>query len=133
MKARRLELKGRNTGKLEEAPITQSCGDDNCGYVNISRGRFSRCGDSSPLIGRTERYYYRNHSLKFKKKIIYGFNEFGTIKEGTLVFVGFNRYQHQRFLWMQGEHWLQKEENIRYIVNVIFLVIGAYLGFKGLT
>jgi len=132
MKVRRLELKGRNTGLLKEAHISKSC-KDKCGYVLISKGYFSRCGDSSPLFGRDEKHYVRNHFLKFKNKIIYALDEFGTNEKGRPVYVGFNWFQHQRFLWMQKEHWFQQESNLRYVVNVIFLIIGAYLGFKGLV
>lgn len=35
--------------------------------------------------------------------------------------------QHQRFLFIQRKHWLQQENNIRYIINIIFLLAGLYL------
>lgn len=132
MKVRILELDGYNTGALR---IKKECRNPKslCAKVKITGGRFYRCDTSSPLVGRVDRYYYRNHSLKYKRKIIYGFNEFGIIEDGTLIFVGFNWFQHQRFLWMQREHWFQRESNLRYVVNIIFLIIGAYLGFKGIS
>ena len=66
------------------------------------------------------------------KKRIYFFNRFGNKDSNTGFHVGFTWLQHQRFLFLQNRHWVQKEENIRYIVNVIFLIIGAYFGFKNL-
>jgi len=132
MKVRRLELDGRNTGLLKLAHIANSCKED-CGYVRIRRGGFSRCGNTSPLLGTSDKYYQRNRYLRYQRKIIYSFNEFGNKEKARPVFVAFNWFQHQRFLWIQREHWLQKEENIRYVVNLVFLLIGVYLGLKGLN
>lgn len=32
--------------------------------------------------------------------------------------------------WYCGLYWIQKEENIRYIVNILFLILGCYLAYK---
>lgn len=40
--------------------------------------------------------------------------------------------ENQKFLWIQKSHWFQKEENIRYIVNVLFLISGVVIGILNL-
>ena len=62
-------------------------------------------------------------------EIIYFFMLFGRKESMSGVHVGFNFWEHQRFLWLQKSHWLQKEENIRYVINVFFLLMGLYVGF----
>jgi hypothetical protein len=32
--------------------------------------------------------------------------------------------------WYCGLYWIQKEDNIRYIINIIFLILGCYLTYK---
>ena len=41
-----------------------------------------------------------------------------------------NFIQHSRLKFIMGENWFQKEDNIRYLVNILFLVIGTYLTYK---
>jgi hypothetical protein len=77
----------------------------------------------------------RNHSIGYNNRsYIYDFKRFGNDKTENPAydFLKFNFYNHQKFLFIQNKHWLQKEENIRYIVNVVFLIIGAYIGLKKL-
>jgi hypothetical protein len=38
-------------------------------------------------------------------------------------------WQNQKFLYLQKKNWIQKEENIRYIINILFLIGGLTLGF----
>ena len=129
MKVRILELDGYNTGRLKEKKKCNNA-KELCGVVKIEKGRFYRCDLSSPLIGKEGRYYHRNHSLKFGKKIIYGFHEFGVVKDGTLLFVGFNFWQHHRFLLKQGDHWFQQEKNIRFIIGIVLTIIGLLIAYK---
>lgn len=37
-------------------------------------------------------------------------------------------WQKQLFLLMQNSHWIQKEENVRYIINILFLIGGLTIG-----
>ena len=48
------------------------------------------------------------------------------------VHIGFTYWQNQKFLWVQNSHWLQREENIRYLINILFLTIGVLLGLQQL-
>ena len=93
---------------------------------------------SHPLFDDQNKYYKRIYALEFKDKRIYAlefkdkriyyFNSFGKIGPNYGFHVGFNFAENQKFLWLQGSHWLQKEENIRYCINIIFLIIGLVLG-----
>lgn len=119
-----LEIKEPNSGLLiidSKKSIT----------LRIKRGRYidKKNNLSHPLFDEQNKYYKRIYALEFKDKKIYYFNSYGKIDPNHGFHVGFNFAQHQKFQWLQGCHWLQKEENIRYCVNIIFLIIGLVLGF----
>jgi len=42
-------------------------------------------------------------------------------------------FKRIRFLLIQQSHWLQKEKNLRYVVNILFLIIGTIIAWKGLS
>lgn len=100
--------------------------------IEIKKGRFIDNDISHPLYAENEKYFKRTYCLEYSKKRIYYFNRFGNSDSNTGFHVGFNWLQHQRFLLLQNRHWLQKEESIRYIVNLVFLFLGAYIGLKNL-
>lgn len=118
-----LEIKEPNSGLLSFDSIKSNT-------LRIKRGRYIDIKNnlSHPLFDEQNKYYKRIYALEFKDKKIYYFNSFGKIDTNHGFHVGFNFAEHQKFLWLQGRHWLQKEENIRYCVNVIFLIIGLVLG-----
>jgi hypothetical protein len=41
-----------------------------------------------------------------------------------------NFFQHSYLLFWLKQNWFQKEENIRYIVNILFLILGVYISYK---
>lgn len=43
-----------------------------------------------------------------------------------------NIIQNFKFLWVVGKNWFQKEDNVRYLINILFLIIGLYLTYKKL-
>jgi hypothetical protein len=96
----------------------------------IKKGRYidKKNNLSHPIFDEQNKYYKRIYSLEYKDKKIYYFNSFGKIDTNHGYHVGFNFAEHQKFLWLQGCHWIQKEENIRYCVNIIFLILGLVLG-----
>lgn len=73
-----------------------------------------------------------SHPMKFEEpkafenKNVYFLYLFGGDTKGKHISLSF--WQNQKFLWLQNNHWLQKEENIRYIVNILFLLGGITLG-----
>jgi hypothetical protein len=79
-----------------------------------------------------KKLYGRIYALEYKNKYIYWFNTFGSESKDHGIHVGLSWWENQRFLWMQNDHWFQKEDNIRYIVNVLFLGLGAWIGIKSL-
>lgn len=131
---------GPNTGKLKikSGSKTSKEGDKivvraiKQELVEIKYGRFIVDDVSHPLMSETEKYFQRVYCLEYEKRRIYYFYTFGN-KEGVGGFhVGFTWWQHQQFLLLQKRHWIQKEENIRYIVNVVFLVLGLIIGIKSI-
>ncbi len=125
MEIKTLDVKESNSGLLIFDSIKSNT-------LIIKRGRYieKNTNLSHPLFDEQNKYYKRIYALEYKGKKIYHFNIFGTSNDNHGYHVGFNFVQHQKFLWLQGKHWLQKEENIRYIVNIIFLILGLIIGLK---
>lgn len=98
--------------------------------VLIKKGRYIYNDTSHPLRGNDEFYYQRNYCLESDGKIVYWLDTFGNKSNNIGLHIGFTWKQHQKFLLMQNMHWLQKEDNIRFIVNILFLIIGVYIAFK---
>jgi hypothetical protein len=133
------ELKGElNTGMLEPCSGIKTEKIENgtrstraeCSWITIKKGRYELNGISHPLRAGNEKFYKRMYGLHYKNRKVYWLETFVSHSSSSGYHVSFNWREHQIFLWSQGEHWLQKEENIRYIVNVIFLVLGVIIGFK---
>ena len=123
MKKKTLESCGTNSGKVEYNPKTSR-------EMEIKREKYSFGNESvHPLFNGDDKYFKRIDSLEMGSKVIYYFLLSGKKECVSGVHVGFNFLEHQRFLWLQESHWLQKEENIRYVINVFFLLMGLYVGF----
>lgn len=45
------------------------------------------------------------------------------------LYISLSIIQNQRFLLLQGKHWFQKEDNIRYLVNMLILLSSVVVGF----
>ena len=54
-------------------------------------------------------------------------------ENSTCIHISLTFWEKQKFLFLQKKHWIQKEENIRYIINLLFLIGGitlAILNYK---
>lgn len=138
MKVKALEVKGEmNTGVMTHKSGTQTERKDNkiiskpveFDWIEIKQGRYIKDGISHPLRVGDKRFYKRMFCLEHEGRKVYWLNSFGK-DEGKGCHVSFSKLEYHRFLWKQSDHWLQKENNIRYIINIIFLVIGVYIGLK---
>lgn len=76
-----------------------------------------------------------SHPMKFEKPIafdnknvyfLYLFGDDSNKPKGVHISLSF--FENQKFTWMQKTHWRQKEENIRYIINILFLLGGISIG-----
>ena len=114
-----------NTGILKPVLI-RSMND----YIEIKKGRYIHNDYSHPLKTKDVNLYSRVYCLEYNKYIIYWFDSFGHQDSNNGFHVGFNWWQNQHFLFIQNAHWIQKEENIRYIINIIFLILGLVSVFK---
>ncbi|UKN01192.1 hypothetical protein K6119_15790 [Paracrocinitomix mangrovi] len=101
-------------------------------WIEIKKGRYIHQNCSHPLRSGDENYFKRIHGLEYKNRKIYWLYTFGSMDKPQGHHVGFSWWEHQKFLWLQEMHWLQKENNIRYMVNLIFLVLGVVIAFKQL-
>lgn len=131
MKVKTLSSINFNVGKLEHIPSESKT-------IIIKKGRFvlSKKIDNSnesinleetshPLYDSEIKFFKRIYCLEYKNQVVYYFYLFGDKKSSNGYHVCFNFWEHQKFLWLQNQHWFQKEENIRYCVNIFFLIIGV--------
>jgi hypothetical protein len=101
--------------------------------IEIKRGRYIKDDISHPLFTEKENYFCKIHCLEYKKKHIYFLNYFGSNEHPIKgIHIGLTNWQNNKFLWMQNKHWLQKEENIRYIINILFLIIGVWISIMSM-
>ena len=108
--------------------ITNQCAlKETDNYINIKKNRF--------YDTRTNIYQPLNYKkmYNFREKYVYYLFYMGDFecKSGG-IHISLNFFQNQKFLFLQGNHWFQKEENLRYIINVLFLLLGTYLSYKQL-
>lgn len=140
MKVKALTNDGNNTGKLkyqigiipnnakDSKPPTRPEFD----IIEIKKGRYIQAGISHPLVTDKQVYFERVYCFEHEEKNIYRLYPFGKIDSLNGFYVALNGMEKQRFLWLQGKHWLQKEENIRYIVNIVFLIIGTCIAIHNM-
>lgn len=114
-----------NTGHLTTSP-----GET----IEIKKGRYIKNNISHPLFTEKENYFSKIYCLEYKKKHIYFLKYFGKNEPPVRgIHIGLTDWQNHKFLWMQNKHWLQKEESIRYIVNILFLIIGVWLSIMSMN
>jgi len=72
--------------------------------------------------------------IAFSNKNVYFLHLFGDDSkkphQGKHISLSF--FENQIFHITQGTHWIQKEENIRYLVNLTYLTIGLIFAYKKL-
>jgi hypothetical protein len=125
MKIEELRVEEPNSGKLRASSVDKN--------IEIKKGRYI-CNDiSHPLFSEKENYFSKVYCLEYKKRHIYFLNYFGRNEPPVKgIHIGLTIWQNHKFLWLQNKHWLQKEENIRYIVNILFLIIGVWLSIMSI-
>lgn len=113
MKVKTYSPTSNNSGVLEETNR----------YIDIKPRRWISDGKTSHPM-KFERI------VAFENKNVYFLHRFGddsgTHHSGYYISLTF--FENQRFLFMQNSHWIQKEENIRYIINILFLLAGLSIG-----
>lgn len=92
--------------------------------IEIRRNRWI----DSKLISHPLDY---ERSEGFSNKNVYYLHLFKDGKKGK--FISLNFYENQKFQLIQGSHWIQKEENIRYLVNLFYLTVGLVFAYTGMT
>lgn len=95
--------------------------------ISINSNKIHKIVGVDTIISRgtitdIERDVFKEKSVfDYVYKVYYGRNYYT---------ISLNSYQNFIFLWGLRKNWLQKEENIRYAVNLLFLIIGSYLTYK---
>lgn len=129
-----MEPDGMNTGKLKYQIGFERIEEDGKSYskqvkfnnVIIKRNKFIYNYSTHPIRSEDVKYYKRVYFFESVGKYVYHLKPFGSV-DGRGFHISMSWWQHQIFLWLQKRHWFQKEENIRYIVNILFLIIGVGL------
>lgn len=140
MKIKALQPDGSNNGKLKfrTGTLSTTNGDvvthskTEFDLIEIKKGRYIQSGISHPLVSEKENYFQRMYCFDHENKNIYYLNSFGKIDSNHGIHIALTWFETQKFLWLQNKHWLQKEESIRYVVNVMFLILAAYISLKKL-
>lgn len=60
-----------------------------------------------------------DRKYNYDEKYVYEIN-------GTYI-ISLSWFDNHKFLFLQRKHWLQKEENIRYIINILLIVVGLII------
>lgn len=124
MKIKTLEIENVNSGLVK-------FNENNSKTLIIKKGRYiiENTKESHPLYDEDNRYFKRVYCLEHNNNKIYWLNLYGS-KDTNGYHIALNYIQYNKFLWLQKLHWLQKEENIRYCVNILFLIIGLWISIK---
>lgn len=104
--------------------------------------------DGEVIVNKCSVENLNHNGLDFKKSLL-DFNKHYLNIDGELIIVlnvtnTFNNTEKNIFInlnketlinrillkWYCGLYWVQKEDNIRYIINVLFLILGCYLTCK---
>lgn len=93
--------------------------------IDIKRGRWVDRNNTSHPMNFTKKECFEN-------KYTYWLSHFGEYSKIYGSHISLNFWENQKFLFMQKSHWLQKEENVRYTVNVLFLIGGLTIGLLNL-
>lgn len=114
-----------NFGKLDVGH-TNDIEISKYGWVYL-KNKDSKDGRLNPI-----NYEYNIASWTLEDKLLNNNNVFivkivSTDHKHFLHLKGFNKL---KFLYFNKSLWIQKEENIRYIINILFLVLGSYLAYK---
>jgi hypothetical protein len=109
--------------KIFKGKVNSGVLEQNKEQVILKYGRYIDKKDSLSFPLKFKRMYC------FKQKYVYFIYLYGD-KENTGFHISLSFWQNQRFLFLQRKHWLQKEENIRYLINILFLIVGIVITLK---
>jgi hypothetical protein len=91
--------------------------------------RYIHLDVSHPLKSGEALYYRRIHCLNYENKKVYFLNRFGKEKSNG-IHIGLTWKENQNFLFLMGQHWIQQENNIRFLTNMVLIVFGILVSWK---
>jgi hypothetical protein len=95
-------------------------------FIDILKYRYIHRNISHPLKSGDALYYRRIHCLNYENKKVYFLNRFGAEKTNG-IHIGLSWKENQKFLFLMGQHWLQQEDNIRFLTNMALIVFGIIM------
>lgn len=127
-----------NTGKMQQTRGTFETYDEDGNqktftvsenFIDIMNYRYIHLNTSHPLRSGDELFYKRIHCLNFENKKVYYLNRYGKEKSNG-IHIGLTWKENQKFLFLMGQHWIQQENNIRYLTNMVLIVFGILASWK---
>lgn len=124
-----------NTGQMQQANGTfESYDEDGTlktytvseNFIDILKYRYIHRNTSHPLKSGNALYYKRIHCLNYENKKVYFLNRFGEEKSNG-IHIGLTWMENQKFLFLMGQHWIQQENNIRFLTNMFLIVFGIIM------
>jgi hypothetical protein len=98
-------------------------------FIDILKYRYIHLDVSHPLKSGEALYYRRIHCLNYENKKVYFLNRFGKEKSNG-IHIGLTWKENQNFLFLMGQHWIQQENNIRFLTNMVLIVFGILVSWK---
>jgi hypothetical protein len=95
-------------------------------FIEILKYRYIHRNISHPLKSGDALYYRRIHCLNYENKKVYFLNRFGEEKSNG-IHIGLSWKENQKFLFLMGQHWIQQEDNIRFLTNMALIVFGIIM------
>jgi hypothetical protein len=107
----------------------------------VNEGRLEMTNERIDI--RTNRWIDSNHTshplkytkpVAFSNKNVYFLHLFSDENKKSFQgkHISLSFFENQLFHLKQGSHWIQKENNIRYLINLIYLTIGLIFAFRQL-
>lgn len=93
---------------------------ENCAYLNFINP------DTLPIKRNT---YTVNFLDKYHENYE-GYNVSIQIKDSFLLFAKINWHQKIKLKWMNKQHWIQKGNNVWYVITAILTIVGLYIANK---
>lgn len=126
----------QNTGRMQQTKGTFESYDEegilrtytvSQNFIKILKYRYIHLNVSHPLKSGDNLYYKRIHCLNFENKKVYFLRRFGN-EESNGIHIGLSWSENQKFLFLMGQHWIQQEDNIRFLTNMALIVFGIIMG-----
>jgi hypothetical protein len=124
-----------NTGRMQQTKGTFESYDEegilrtytvSQNFIKILKYRYVHLNVSHPLKSGDTLYFKRIHCLNYENKKVYFLKRFG-VEKSNGIHIGLSWFENHKFLFLMGQHWIQQEDNIRFLTNMALIVFGIIM------